>query len=90
MLDFIEGNNYGGGGKETEDLERQIARAAHGAEDVIESHIISWIKFMPEPVKSTFDLQQRIQEMDGMMEKVAEVKEKHGIERGATHTFKTC
>ncbi|KAL1551261.1 putative late blight resistance protein R1A-3 [Salvia divinorum] len=44
LLDFIEGYSHGGVvTEEAEDLERQIASAAHAAEDVIESHIVDQI-----------------------------------------------
>ncbi|KAL8547401.1 hypothetical protein ACS0TY_006940 [Phlomoides rotata] len=44
LLDFIESyNSYGGRKEEAQDLEMQIASAAHAAEDVIESYIVDEI-----------------------------------------------
>ncbi|XP_047961655.1 putative late blight resistance protein homolog R1A-3 [Salvia hispanica] len=44
LLDFIQGYSHGGViTGEAQDLERQIASAAHAADDVIESHIVDQI-----------------------------------------------
>lgn len=45
LLDFVESCNYEGSIsiEEAEELESQIAAAAHEAEDVIESHIVDQI-----------------------------------------------
>ncbi|XP_057780806.1 putative late blight resistance protein homolog R1B-16 [Salvia miltiorrhiza] len=40
LLDLITNPTIDGGSKEASDLEKQIASAAHAAEDVIESHIV--------------------------------------------------
>ncbi|KAL8529858.1 hypothetical protein ACS0TY_007061 [Phlomoides rotata] len=43
LLDFIESYNCGGDSKEVEDLEGEIATAAHAAKHVIESHVVDQI-----------------------------------------------
>ncbi|KAL8057183.1 hypothetical protein ABFX02_04G168100 [Erythranthe guttata] len=43
LLDFIETSHSHGSSKEAEELESQIASAAHAAEDVIESHLVDQI-----------------------------------------------
>ncbi|XP_057780130.1 putative late blight resistance protein homolog R1A-10 [Salvia miltiorrhiza] len=66
----------GEGSREASDLESQIASAAHAAEDVIESHIVDQIHAGSSHGCSLSDLQQIIEEMDGIMKKGAELKEK--------------
>ncbi|KAL8547394.1 hypothetical protein ACS0TY_006934 [Phlomoides rotata] len=52
LLDFVEScNSYGDGKEEAQELEKQIASAAHAAEDVIESHIVD--QFFVAPVNFT-------------------------------------
>ncbi|KAH6781531.1 hypothetical protein C2S51_006824 [Perilla frutescens var. frutescens] len=74
LLDFIETNKYGGS-----DVEREIASAAHAAEDVIESHIVDQIRAGSNQSsrRCTLDLQlqQIIEDMDAIMEKIMEAKE---------------
>ncbi|XP_057780138.1 putative late blight resistance protein homolog R1A-10 [Salvia miltiorrhiza] len=76
LLDFITNTNIDGGSKQASDLESQIASAAHAAEDVIESHIFDQIHAGSSHGCSLLDLQQIIEEMDGIMRKGAELKEK--------------
>ncbi|XP_057780132.1 putative late blight resistance protein homolog R1A-10 [Salvia miltiorrhiza] len=89
LLDLITNSNIDGGSKEASDLESQIASAAHAAEDVIESHIVDQIQAgssQPSHGCSVLDLQQIIEEMDGIMIKGAELKEKwRAREEQATH-----
>ncbi|KAH6781532.1 hypothetical protein C2S51_006825 [Perilla frutescens var. frutescens] len=90
LLDFVEKNNYGGGSKEAEHLERQIAFAAHAAEDVIESHIVDQINAGTN--QATLEcspdlLQQIIEDMDAVMERANELKEKDVAgEKQSTHS----
>ncbi|XP_057780139.1 putative late blight resistance protein homolog R1A-10 [Salvia miltiorrhiza] len=79
LLELITNTNIDGGNKEASDLESQIASAAHAAEDVIESHIVDQIPAGDCQAShgcSLLDLQQIIEEMDGIMRKGAELKEK--------------
>ncbi|XP_057780809.1 putative late blight resistance protein homolog R1B-16 [Salvia miltiorrhiza] len=79
LLELITNTNIDGGNKEASDLESQIASAAHAAEDVIESHIVDQIpagSCQASHGCSLLDLQQIIEEMDGIMRKGAELKEK--------------
>ncbi|XP_057780129.1 putative late blight resistance protein homolog R1B-16 [Salvia miltiorrhiza] len=86
LLDLITNSNIDGGSKEASDLESQIASAAHAAEDVIESHIIDQIPAGSSHGCSLLDLQQIIEDMDGIMRKGAELKEKlRAREEQATH-----
>ncbi|XP_057780173.1 putative late blight resistance protein homolog R1A-10 [Salvia miltiorrhiza] len=86
LLDLITNTNIDGGSREASDLERQIGSAAHGAEDVIESHIVDQIHAGSSHGCSMLDLQQIIEEMDRIMRKGAELKEKWlAREEQATH-----
>ncbi|XP_057780123.1 putative late blight resistance protein homolog R1B-17 [Salvia miltiorrhiza] len=104
LLDLITNPTIDGGSKEASDLEKQIASAAHAAEDVIESHIVDQIHAEKKQARTNFmlrrwqgrnrpshkcslsDLQQIIEEMDGIMRKGAELKEKWlAREEQATH-----
>ncbi|XP_057780135.1 putative late blight resistance protein homolog R1A-10 [Salvia miltiorrhiza] len=79
LLDLVTNSNIDGGSKEASDLESQIASAAHAAEDVIESHIVDQIAAGSSQAShgcSLLDLQQITEEMDGIMRKGAELKEK--------------
>lgn len=67
LLGFIEAHNCGGG-KEVEDLEGEIASAAHAAEDVIESHIVDQIHAGSTGVMC--DLQKVAEDMDSIKENV--------------------
>ncbi|KAL8547406.1 hypothetical protein ACS0TY_006945 [Phlomoides rotata] len=80
LLDFIQSHNsYGGSKDEVEELERQIASAAHSAEDLIESHIVDQILAgSTEEVSNFSDLLKIIQEIDSVKEKVVKVKEERG------------
>ncbi|XP_047960815.1 putative late blight resistance protein homolog R1B-16 [Salvia hispanica] len=83
LLHLIHAYHHGGGviSKEAEDLERQIASAVHAAEDLIESHIVDHIRAGSNQLSFTcsLNLQQVIQEMDSILKRAAEVKEKHPI-----------
>ncbi|KAL7153446.1 hypothetical protein ABFS83_04G169100 [Erythranthe nasuta] len=69
LLDFIESNHS------HELLEREIASAAHAAEDVIESHIVDQIH---SGSISSLDLQKVIKVMDHVKDKVVNFKEEKG------------
>lgn len=90
LLGFIEGYNHGGTvSKEVEDVERQITCAAHAAEDVIESHIIDQIHAGSTEVSLSFSisLQQIVEDMDGILRKAMDLKEKQWFgEEQPTHS----
>lgn len=71
LLDFIENGCPGVISKEAQDLESQIASAAHEAEDVIESHVVDQIHAASV---SLFDLHTVLQDMDHVKEKVVKFK----------------
>lgn len=71
LLDFIEADNYGGGSRKARDLEREIAAAAHAAEDTIESHITDQIH--AGTCELPLDLQLVIQDIDAVIEKARNI-----------------
>lgn len=78
FLGFIEGySDQGTRSKEREDLEMQIASAAHAAEDVIESHVVDQIRagFAGTSPSFLIDLQKIIEYMSVIKELLAKFKE---------------
>ncbi|KAL7115168.1 hypothetical protein ACP275_04G168300 [Erythranthe tilingii] len=89
LLDFVESNHsHGAYHNEAELLESQIARAAHAAEDAIESHVVDQIH---SGSISLLDLQTTIHDMDFVKEKVLIVKEegifKDDVPEGPTYSL---
>lgn len=79
LLDFIEGYSHGRS-EEAEILESQIASAAHGAEDVIETHVVNQIHPRFTTRRSPLvDLQKVIVGMDSVKNKAMEVEGKRGF-----------
>ncbi|EYU29927.1 hypothetical protein MIMGU_mgv1a021755mg, partial [Erythranthe guttata] len=72
LLDFIESTNHSHGftSEEDEFLERHIARAAHAAEDVIESHVVDQIQ---SGSTSLLDLHKVIRDLVSIKDKVVNV-----------------
>ncbi|KAL8057161.1 hypothetical protein ABFX02_04G166700 [Erythranthe guttata] len=72
LLDFIESTNHSHGftSEEDEFLESHIARAAHAAEDVIESHVVDQIQ---SGSTSLLDLHKVIRDLVSIKDKVVNV-----------------
>ncbi|EYU29511.1 hypothetical protein MIMGU_mgv1a025857mg [Erythranthe guttata] len=88
LLDFVESNHsHGAYNNEAELLESQIARAAHAAEDAIESHVVDQIH---SGSISLLDLQTTMHDMDYVKDKVLIVKEwifKDDVPEGPTYSL---
>ncbi|XP_042049324.1 uncharacterized protein LOC121794972 [Salvia splendens] len=76
FLDFIETySSHGGINEPADDLENQIATAAHAAEDAVESHAISQFRDSGD----SRDLHKVIVAMDLLRDKTLKVKEERGL-----------